>query len=178
MSTVEALLITGPAGSGKSTLGQYIAEQLGWTYISEDEYWINNGWGNGLRSPKREKTVQNQFRSVVMSEIHQGHGIVLEFILYKQPPNPLTAYQEMLSESSIKFGTLVLKPSVDEIMSRVVRRGRPNDIDNLENRRAEAENQLSVLDSEHINPDWVIDPTDVAVEVLASKCIARVKRDD
>src|SRR2546430_17519321 len=105
----RVLLITGPAGSGKSTLAKRVSEELGWECISEDAYWVRSGWGAGLRSAEHEQVVQAQVGEdlLVMSR-ERGRSAVLEFILYKDPPNPLTAYEELLSDSLIAFNTVVL----------------------------------------------------------------------
>ncbi|HMJ74815.1 MAG TPA: AAA family ATPase, partial [Iamia sp.] len=120
----RALLITGPGGSGKSTLAAGVADRLGWTCVSEDEYWVANGWGSGLRSPDHERIVQDQVAKDLLAAIGAGRGVVLEFILYQVPPNPLTAYQEVLSDNGIASETVVLKPTVGEVLRRMTERGR------------------------------------------------------
>jgi adenylate kinase family enzyme len=171
---INTLLITGPTGSGKSTLGQHIAGRNGWVYLSEDDYWAKNGWRDELRGEEQEREIQQQVFGDLLSATKAGKSVVLEFILYKQSPNPLTAYQERLTEHAIKFGTIALRPSLDTILERVKERGRPNDIDDLERVRREAESQVSILDSEFINPIWIIDPTSATVDALANECLTRL----
>lgn len=175
MSNGRVLLITGPAGSGKSTLAQHIAQQQGWIDLSEDSYWLKNGWGSGLRSEEQENKVQKQLLNDLVPLIADGRNVVLEFILYKAPPNPLTAYQTVLTQRAITFDTIVLSPPTEEILKRLKKRGRPDDIKHLGQRRKDAENQIRILDVEFINPEWVIDPTNMTVNALSSKCLARVQ---
>ena len=85
--STQVLLITGPTGSGKSTLAHYVAGQLGWLNISEDEYWVQHGW-RGLRTEAQERRVQQQVADTLLHTLSEGNGVVLEFILYKRPPNP------------------------------------------------------------------------------------------
>ena len=171
----RVLLITGPAGSGKSTLAKAVSEELGWGCISEDAYWVRNGWGAGLRSSEHEQVVQAQVGKDLLAVSRERRSAALEFILYKDPPNPLTAYQELLSDSLIAFNTVVLKPSVDEILRRMQARGRPNDLKDLELRRSQAEHQVQRLETKHIDPRWVIDPTGLSIDEVVHQCIDVVK---
>ncbi len=170
----KTLLITGPTGSGKSSLAQNIAGKLGWTYLSEDDYWTQNDWGSGPRTSEQERIVQEQVTSELVSATRRGQNVVLEFILYKEPPNPLTTYQAALSDNSIKFGTIALAPSVDEILKRLDMRGRPDDLGDPVERRRNVEYQVSVVRSEAINPEWIVDPTNMTIDALGEICINKI----
>ena len=141
--------------------------------MSEDEYWIDNGWGSGLRSLEHERVVQEQVAEDLLASTDAGRSVALEFILYKRPPNPLTAYRGVLSEHGIAYRTIALKPAVDEVLRRMEHRGRPRDVRDLERRRMEAEHQLRVLESDEVDADWLIDPTDRTVDDLCRECLAR-----
>jgi gluconate kinase len=170
------LLITGPGGSGKSALAEHVAEKLRWTYLSEDEYWISNGWGSGLRTEEQEERIQQQVLRDAFAEVAAGRGVVLEFILYKLPPNPLTNYQDALSRQQIGFETVVLRPSVGEILARMTRRGRPSDVNRLELRSRDAEHQVAVLEAPFIEPGWVVNSTDMRVDELYDGCLRRLSQ--
>jgi len=169
----RALLITGPGGSGKSTLARNVADRLGWACLSEDEHWVANGWGSGLRSPEHERIVQDQVARDLLEAIRSGRGVALEFILYQVPPNPLTAYQDVLAANGIASDTVVLKPPVDEILRRMAQRGRPSDAD-LEGRRPDAEWQIAILEAGGIAPAWVVDPTGLTAEETLARALARL----
>ena len=169
----DVLLITGTMGSGKSTLARYIASRLGWECISEDDCWVRHGW-SGARTEDQEHIVQAEVTRDLVSAVRAGHHVALEFILYKEPPNPLTEYQEQLAGNGISFETLVLRPSsVDEIMSRVKERGRPHDLAELQERRSGAEHQVAVLRSPSIRPEWLVDPTSMTVEAIYNAWLSR-----
>ena len=110
------VLVTGPMGSGKSTLAQYLAQQLGWESVSEDAYWAEHGWGSGTRSPEQEQVVQRQVIDHLLTVCRSGRSVVLEFILYSEPPNPLSAYLRACSDHSMTCRVIVLKPSIPEIL--------------------------------------------------------------
>jgi adenylate kinase family enzyme len=172
VASAQVLLIAGPAGAGKTTLARRVAERLGWVCISEVDHWVRCGWGTGLRSVDQEGIVQAQVAADVLSAIRDGNGVVLELILYKPPPNPLTAYEQALSDNAIPGATVVLRPTVDEVVERLQRRGRPNDLAALDARRADAEHQLAVLDT--VDPDSVVEAAESTVDELCAECLARL----
>lgn len=175
MTRPAVVLITGPGGSGKSTLARAVADRLGWTCIGEDEHWVAHGWGSGLRSPEQEAVVQADVTRDLLAAVAAGTGVVLELILYRTPPSPLTAYQEVLSAHGIEHETVVLRPSVAEILRRMAQRGRPTDAD-VARRRLDAVRQLGVLGPDHVDPACIIDPTGVPVEALCDQVLARIAR--
>jgi adenylate kinase family enzyme len=168
----QVLLIAGPAGAGKTTLARRVAGRLGWPCISEDDHWVRNGWGTGLRSVDQERVVQAQVAAEALSASRDGTGVVLELILYKAPPNPLTAYQQILTDNGLTCTTVVLELTVDEILERLQRRGRPNDLVALDARRADAHHQLGVLAS--VDPASRVDATGMTVDELCAECVARL----
>lgn len=99
--------------AAKSTLAQHLARQLGWESASEDTYWVDNVWGSGLRTPAQEEVVQRQVVEHLLAVCRSGRSVVLEFVLYAAPPNPLTAYQQALAENSVacQVMVIVLKPT-------------------------------------------------------------------
>lgn len=170
----KVLLITGPSGSGKSTLAKSVAEKLGWTYLSEDDFWMKKGWGLDIRTVEQERIIQAQVKDEVTETLNTRKGVVLEFILYKGAPNALTAYRESFESEGIMFDTVALKPPIDEVMQRVTGRGRPADLDNPKQRIQEAENQIQVIEPNLIHPGIVIDPTGMSIDVLSDICIERI----
>lgn len=169
----RVLLITGPGASGKSTLAASLADGWGWVHLSEDEYWIDNGWGSGLRSADHERVVQAQVAIDLLAATKAGRSVALEFILYKAPPNPLTAYQKVLAENGITCRTIVLKPAVEEVVRMMMHRGRPRDLSDVERRRRDAAHQVKIVESDDVDPAWILHPTDRTLDDLCRECLAR-----
>ncbi len=167
----RVLIVTGPGGSGKSTLAAHVAARLGWPHLGEDDRWVAHGW-RGLRTPEQEAVVQQEVVAEARAALASGRGVVVDHILYALPPNPLTAYQEALADAGVT--TVVLRPPVEEILRRMVERGRPTDLAGLDQRRLDAAWQVAILGPDHIDQTWIVDPTDRAIDDLATDCIARI----
>jgi predicted kinase len=166
----RAILIAGPAGVGKTSIAARIARHPDWAHVSEDDYWerIKAGRPPGeLRTPEEEPAVQAQVRERIAALVRQGKNVALEFILYKDPPEPMLNYQRALVRAAVPFATRLLRADADEILRRMVKRGRAGDVD-VEARRPQVEHQLKCLASSHIDPAWVIDTSTVPLnEVFA-----------
>src|SRR5262249_3062082 len=103
-----------------------------------------------------------------------GQGVVLEFILYKPAPNPLTAYEDGLGGVSASVTTVALTASVAEILNRMKRRRRQTDLADVEGRRRNAEHQVRVLESG--DPSCVIDSTELSIDDAVLEVLHRVNR--
>jgi hypothetical protein len=99
----------------------------------------------------------------VLEVLSGGKNVVLEFILYEDPPRPLLRYHEALAAQEIHFTTTILRPNVEEVLRRIHSRGRANDR-GRPGLRARAEHQVRVLVSRYIEPGWLIDTTHLTVE--------------
>ena len=162
----HVLLLAGPGGSGKTSTAARIARHPDWEQVSEDDYWVKikegHPWGE-LRTPEEERIVQAEVVRRVIELVVGKRNVVLEFILYEDPPHPLLNYQNALTSRGIPFTTQILRPSADEVLRRMKMRGRPRDAD-METRRAQAEQQIRCLASPYIQPDWVIDTSAIPLE--------------
>lgn len=169
----KVLLITGPAAGGKTTLAESVAQMPGWVMMSEDEYWARHGW-HGHRTEAQEATVQKEVTEDLRLLIHGGTNVALEFILYKTPPNPLTEYVGWLRGTSIAFDVVVLKPSVETVVQRMLQRARPDDLADLENRKKYAVDQIACLSDPSIDPSWLLDTTTMTSTETFAKVMARL----
>src|SRR5215207_7144093 len=88
----KTILITGPAGSGKTSLAERIAQNEDWTHVSEDVHWVEIKKGRPVdegRTPDEQRIVQSAVVLQVEALLSKGKSVVLEFINYENPPKPL-----------------------------------------------------------------------------------------
>lgn len=158
------ILLIGPAGSGKTSLGRRIAEVDGWVHICEDDVWSEIGHPpHELRTPGGQALVHTKVGERIRRAYDDGLNVLLEFLVYENPPIRITHYQDFLSAQAIPFETRVIRPSLEKILERQSIRGRPSDRD-TEARRQNLEHQLSCLRTDLIEPEWVIDTSDETLE--------------
>ncbi|MBO7743356.1 AAA family ATPase [Paenibacillus sp. MWE-103] len=163
--TQKLILISGPGGSGKTSLAKWIGDACGYTVVSEDDYWREfkaNDPQNGLRTLEEERIIQRRVAAEVRRLLIEGKQVVLEFILYCDPPRPLLAYREALKGTVSDLLVVLLRPSVDAILARKKRRGREQEQDAAAE-AAIALSQLNCLDSPHIKKEWIVPNSDRAV---------------
>lgn len=157
----HVVLVTGPAGAGKTTLAKQFAHQPGWVMCSEDSYWAQLPRDPHLLRTNTEKhLIQAQVVADVKTAVQCGNNVVIEFILYEDPPQPLLFYRQALALPGVVVIPCVLCPPLATIMMRQAQRGNAHDTQLSEAlRRANAEHQLHCLQSPAIHPDWKIDNT-------------------
>lgn len=176
--TGKVILIAGPAGVGKTTTAQRIARNAGWVLISEDEAWVTIKAGHPAEEPRtreEEAIVQAQTLAQIVGEVAAGSNVVLEFILYRNPPLPVIFYREELLARGIEVITRLLKASDDEIWKRKQRRGYEWDSDEAQ-QRAFARQQLACLNADYIEEKWILDSTGVSAEAFYQRHFAGLVR--
>jgi len=99
--------------------------------------------------------VEQQVITRLFDVLSLGKRVVLEFILYEDPPRPLLRYQHVLAARGIGFITRVLRPDVEEILH-------------------DAERQVRVLSSPRIAQEWVLDTTNLTVDEVYDRYFQRV----
>jgi len=156
------ILLVGPAGSGKTTLGSRIAENKGWVHISEDNIWNEIGHPpHALRTDAGQQVVHARADEKIRNALDAGLNVVFDFLVYEDPPLRIDAYEDSLRRSGLPFVTRVLRPSVDSILERRRARRRPSGRD-VDGRRHNAEHQLTCLAS--IDAERVIDTSNETPE--------------
>ncbi len=156
------ILLVGPAGSGKTTLGSRIARHEGWLHISEDDIWNEIGHpAHQARTDAEQEVVHAKALEKIARAIETGLSVVFDFLVYDIPPFRIDEYESQLRLNAIRFVIRVLRPSVNAILERQRVRGRPSDQD-VDRRRRDAEHQLACLAA--IDPALVIDTSDETPE--------------
>ncbi|NJK38876.1 MAG: gluconokinase [Oscillatoriales cyanobacterium SM2_3_0] len=114
------VLITGVAGSGKSTIGQLLAESLGWEFFDADDF-------HSLTN--REKMRQNipltegdrrpwleQLQAEISQWLTQNHNVVLACSALKQ------SYRQILLQDRPQIKLVYLRGSFELIAARLQHR--------------------------------------------------------
>ena len=167
----KVILITGPAGSGKTSLAERIAQNDNWILVSEDAHWVEIKQGHPageLRTPEEQSLVQPAVVLQTRAWLSKGKSVVLEFINYEDPPRPLLYYYEALGKVPCTILVKVLRPSEKVIMDRKKIRGRADDQDE-ELELINTRHQLACTESGYIEDEWILDNSDLTVEELYSR---------
>lgn len=167
----KVIIISGPAGAGKTTLSERITKEKNWVLVSEDNAWVEIKRGHPVdeqRTEKEEDIVQTITLNKILEIIETGTNVVLEFILYRNPPKPIIFYHNALTAKSITVDIRLLKPNENEIWERKTKRGYAWDKNEIE-QRGYATHQLGCLDSDYFHPDWIIDNSNLSPEETFEK---------
>jgi hypothetical protein len=172
----KVLLIAGPAGSGKTTMGARIGRVDGWSHISEDCVWNElPREPHTARTEEEKAVVQHRTLGYIQSELRKGKSVVLEFIVYDNPPQPIIFYWDELEKLKVPVHIKVLRPSLQDILARQEFRANAHDRERpLAARKANAEHQLFCLSSDFIQPDWVVDSSGLSVEEVYARHFAQI----
>ena len=172
----KVLLIAGPAGSGKTTMGARIGRVAGWRHLSEDCVWEELPREPHTARTEAEKAiVQRRTLGYLQAELRQGQSVVLEFIVYDNPPQPILFYQDALEKLRVPVQIKVLRPTLQDILARQALRANTHDRESpLAARKANAEHQLFCLYSDFIQPDWVVDSSGLSVEEVYARHFAPI----
>lgn len=155
------IIIMGTGGSGKTALAEYIAEKSGFVIVSEDKFWGEYKKGqdwDGFRTSEEEIIIRKQVAEHIQNLFKENKNVVLEFILYCNPPKPLISYMDSLKDIASDIMVAVLNPSAEAIVERKLKRGRENEKNtNLEDENVNIMNWLECIDTPYIKKEWIID---------------------
>jgi adenylate kinase family enzyme len=172
----KVILIAAPGGAGKTTTAARIAKVDPWVHISEDRVWDELPRDpHTFRTEAEKAIVQSKTVEYVKVELNKGHSVVLEFIVYDDPPQPIIFYQSEVTKLGVPVHVKVLRPSVDELLARQAVRANAHDTEReLSERRANAEHQVRCLSSGSIDPNWVVNSTGVSLEDVYQRYFANI----
>ena len=147
-------------------MGRRVAEYPGWYHLPEDKVWDElPRQAHTPRTDEEKAVVQARALGYIEAQLKDGKSVVVDFIVYEDPPQPILFYREALSKLGVPVHIKVLRPSVDELIRRQALRANAHDTEVAESdRRTYAENQVRCLSSMHIDPSWVVDPTGLSIE--------------
>lgn len=170
------LLIAGPAGAGKTSMGRRVAESSGWYHLPEDRVWDElPRQRHTPRTDEEKAEVQARALGYIRAQLKDGKSVVVDFIVYEDPPQPIIFYRDALSKSGVPVHVKVLRPTVDELIRRQALRANTHDTEVAESdRRRYAENELRCLSSMHIDPSWVVDSTGLSIEDVYQRAFSEL----
>jgi adenylate kinase family enzyme len=172
----HVILIAGPAGAGKSSMATLIGTKPGWVALSEDEFWGRLPRDPHLLRTDAEKAlIQAQVIAEALAQLAAGMRVVIEFIIYEDPPQPILFYYATLTQLGHVVAVRVLRPTVEVLMQRQAQRGNAHDTElSVEVRRLNAEHQVRCLHSSAIDLTWVVDASPLSLDDLYATHFAQL----
>lgn len=170
----RVILLVGPGGAGKTSIGHRIAREPGWRHIPEDRIWDELPRDPfSPRTDSEKAAAQRRVVELIQEHIRQNANVALDFILYETPPQPIVYYQTELAMLKIEVITRVVCPAVETIMERQARRANSHDSEvAISERRRNAEHQVRCAKSEYIDPAWIVDSSDLSLEEVYERYFA------
>lgn len=170
------LLLVGPGGAGKTSMGQRIGSEPGWCHIAEDKVWDELPRDPfSARTDEEKSDVQRRVVQLISDRVSMGVSVVLDFILYEIPPQPILFYQAEITKLKVEVVTRVLCPRVEIILERQAARANSHDTEvAVAERRRNAEHQVRCARSEYIDPAWVLDSSNLSLDELYARYFAAI----
>ena len=119
----QVLILTGTCGSGKSTLAQLLADQHGWTRISEDDHWRaryhkNRGPLGSEEHRQKRLEIRREIVTQVESALSDGRPVVVDAICHEGIPDAWSDYRDLFASVGIECVVRVLHPRVEVAVER------------------------------------------------------------
>ena len=123
MHMPRVVLLTGTCGSGKTTIATLLAEQAGWTRISEDDIWHNCfGKNRGKFQSDEHRYKRQQVHDMVFGQLltalRSGRNVVIEATVHESPPEAYQEYWRMFEAQAIEWTIRVLHPRLEVAVAR------------------------------------------------------------
>ncbi|MDP6575148.1 MAG: AAA family ATPase [Candidatus Peribacteraceae bacterium] len=115
---MKVLLITGPGGSGKSTVAEMIASQNGFVYLdgdNEDTEFFPNGNQWLPENVELLRKAHDKILNKVRALIDKGNNVVIDYIIFGQYEGFIKSFRNEFGDN---FSVKVLFPSFEKMAKR------------------------------------------------------------
>jgi predicted kinase len=118
----QVLVLSGTCGSGKSTIAQLLADEYGWTRLSEDEMWRrrfhrNRGKIGSREHCQRRAAVRKELAELVSVAMREGH-VVVDATVHEADANSVGEYEALFAPDQITWALRVLHPRLEVAIRR------------------------------------------------------------
>ncbi len=163
MVEATSILVMGPAGCGKTTVGQAVAQRLGWTFVDADAYHpaanrAKMARGQALTDADRWPWLE-RLAAVVVEHEGAGDGVVMACSALKR------AYREALGFRGLYRQVVELRAASDVLRERLSQR--PGHFVGPEL----CDSQLAILEPAD---EGVVVDADASVETVTDRVLIRV----
>jgi carbohydrate kinase (thermoresistant glucokinase family) len=119
----EVLVVMGPMGCGKTTVGRLLAARLGWAFIDADDLHPRENVekmrvGIALSDEDRQPWLE-RLRDEMQDHMRRNHGLILACSVLKK------AYRDLLGVDQARIVTVYLKGAPELLSRRVMMREHP-----------------------------------------------------
>ncbi len=119
----RVLLLTGPGGSGKTTISTLLAARAGWTRIAEDDIWPrlfgkNRGAFGSDEHRRKRAAIHAEVQQSVLAALAQARNVVIDATVHEAPPEAFREYEEFFRRHGIAWELRVLMPRLEIAVAR------------------------------------------------------------
>lgn len=118
----RVLLLSGTCGSGKSTIAQLLADEYGWTRLSEDDVWRrrfhkNRGVLGSEEHRQKRRVVREELVGALRLAIEKS-DVVVDATVHEADPSSIDEYEALFGAAGVGWQLRVLHPRLDVAVQR------------------------------------------------------------
>lgn len=118
----RVLVLSGTCGSGKSTIAQLLADEHGWTRLSEDLVWRrrfhkNRGVFGSAEHRRKRRAVRRELLTDVRMAAEEA-DVVVDATVHEADPSSLAEYAALLAAAGLPWQLRVLHPRLEVAIER------------------------------------------------------------